>query len=83
MTLISDVQTLRRQVEDIDRRVIDDRSLVQTHEEQINGARGLSASIKKLDDDIAGLKKSIWTVGGMIFASMVGFSISVLTVFGG
>jgi hypothetical protein len=79
MTLMGDIQNLRVEVD----RLSDAVAIVNKHEEQINGKNGLYAVVKKVDNDVQSLRRNLLTVGGLIFVSMVGFTISVLTVFGG
>jgi 3-dehydroquinate synthetase len=55
--------------------------MLSKHDEQINGDRGLSKAIDQLSGELNSLRRAIWTVGGGIVISAVGFAFTVLTVF--
>ena len=63
------------------------------HEEQINGDRGLSKAIEALraemvksrdalSEEMANLRRVLWTVGGGVVLSAIGFALAVLRATG-
>lgn len=82
-TLAYRLTQIERVTESLDRRVDTNHELIGRHEEQINGDRGLSKAIDVLTDEVKSLRRAIWTVGGGIVLSAVGFAFSVLTLVGG
>lgn len=82
-TLAYRLTQIERVTEALDRRVDTNHELIGRHEEQINGDRGLSKAIDVLTDEVKSLRRAIWTVGGGIVLSAVGFAFSVLTLVGG
>lgn len=93
MTLIQDVQALREETTQIMRLCSETASLCQTHEEQINGKRGIQAALNEnthainrlgvaLDEAERRVAKAAYWVAGVIIASSVGFAFSVLLLVG-
>jgi hypothetical protein len=76
MSVLTDLQEIRA-----DYRAL--REIVNAHQEQINGDRGLSKGLAAVAEEIRSLKRAIWIVGAGIVASAVGFCFTVLQVFGG
>ena len=93
MSLVTEMQKLREGVEKLASTAEANRSLIDRHEEQINGVRGLSSAIDalarevkedtaNLSEEVKSMRRAMWTVGGGIVLSAVGFAITVLSVFG-
>jgi hypothetical protein len=76
MTLLDDVRKTREDLKAM-------RELVVTHEEQINGKRGLQVAIDELAEEVRSLRRSIYQVGAGIVLSSIGFGVSVLLLIGG
>ena len=93
MSLVTEIQKLRERVEKLASAFEANRSLIDRHEEQINGVRGLSSAIDalarevkedtaNLSEEVKSMRRAMWAVGGGIVLSAVGFAITVLSVFG-
>jgi hypothetical protein len=76
MTLLDDVRRIREDVKTV-------KDLAVKHEEQINGKRGLQAAMEELSEELRGLRRALWTVGGGIVLASIGFGFSVLMLIGG
>lgn len=48
------------------------------HDEQINGMGGVVAAVKALTEEVKSMKRAMWTVGGGVVLSAVGFAFAVL-----
>lgn len=81
MTIITDIQRLSDAVREVEAQVEKNRSLLERHEEQISGTRGLSAALNALAEEVKSLRKAAYWVAGLIMASSIGFAFSVLTIF--
>lgn len=81
MTIITDIQRLTEAVSEVERQVERNRSMLEKHEEQISGTRGLSAAINSVAEEVKSLRKAAYWVAGLIMASSIGFAFSVLTIF--
>ena len=93
MSLVTEVDKLRKRIEEMATLTDDTRSGINKHEEQINGRRGLSAAIDGLSrevhedmstlrEDVKSMKRLLWGVGATVATSSIGFAITVLLVFG-
>jgi len=81
MTLVEEVHRLRDKCADLVNRVdvLEDKQS-RTHE-QINGERGISATLNTLSGEIHSLRKGMYWVAGLIVASSIAFAFSVLVFF--
>jgi hypothetical protein len=81
MTILNDISRLTEGLRELEAQVEKNRSLIERHEEQISGVRGLSAALNTLADEVKSLRKAAYWVAGLIMASSIGFAFSVLTIF--
>jgi hypothetical protein len=81
MTIISDIARLQETLREVSDQVEANKSMLERHEEQISGTRGLSAAINSVADEVKSLRKAAYWVAGLIVTSSIGFAFSVLTVF--
>lgn len=77
-TLLFRLERLELDVEANEQRVGRAMEVSARHEEQINGDRGISKAIGELKDELKALRRAVWTVGGGIVVSAVGFALAVL-----
>ncbi len=82
MSIANDLQDVRKDVQTLKGQVESSQGGLARHDEQINGVRGLSAAITELAEEVQAMRRAMWTVGGGIVLSAVGFAITVLSVFG-
>ena len=82
MTLLEEIQRLRETLRETKDTADENRSMIERHEEQVNGERGLGAAIRELSEEVRSLKRTLWMVGAGIVTAAVGFCFTVLTVFG-
>lgn len=83
MSLLEDFRALKAQVDALAAQVEQNRTTGALHEEQINGERGLSATIDALTVEVKGLRKAAYWLAALIVSSSIAFAFSVLTVFSG
>lgn len=83
MTLASDVETLQREVVRQGKLIEEQARLLAKQEEQINGERGISATLTAIFGEIKGIKKAMYWVAGLIITSSLGLAFGALKVVGG
>lgn len=69
---------LEKEVEAIDKQVDANRSDLERHEEQLNGARGISAALEALAIEVRSLRRAAYWVAGVIVVASITFAFSVL-----
>lgn len=82
MTLLQDVEAMRSEVTRLNAMANHNKETTERHEEQINGARGLSVAIDELAMEVRNLRKAAYWVAGLIVAGSITFAFSVLTIIG-
>jgi hypothetical protein len=82
VTLIQDVDKMRRDLERVADTVEANGRLVAAHELQISGDRGISETLINLAREIRSLRRAAYWVAGIIVAGAVTFAFSVLTLLG-
>jgi Cu/Ag efflux pump CusA len=82
MTLLEDVQALRRACNEITTQIRALQAASDRQEEQINGQRGLSATLNELALEIKGLRRAAYWVAGVIVTGSITFAFGVLRLAG-
>ena len=84
MTVVDDVRELQAEVAELKRENAELRARAAQTNEQINGERGISATLttlrKELTGEIRGLRRAAYWVAGLIVAGSVGFGFAALQI---
>lgn len=71
MSVITRLETVEAKVDELSRGS-------GLHEEQINGVGGVVKAMDRLTDEVKSMKRAMWTVGGGVVLSAIGFALSIL-----
>ncbi len=82
MTLLTDVTKLQTEIERVVNELDTVSRSVASHEEQISGVRGITATLEQIAQEIKSLRKAAYWVAGIIITGAVTFAFSALTIVG-
>jgi len=74
MSIIERVGSLEASVDELG-------AVIGRQDERISGSGGVIAAMVTLTEEIKAMKRAMWTIGGGIVVSAVGFAFTVLSVF--
>lgn len=83
MSVVTDIQDIREQMTRIKAMAAEQRTILDRHEEQINGTRGQSSAIDALAAEIKSLRRAAYWVAGIVIAGSITFAFSALSLIGG
>jgi 23S rRNA A1618 N6-methylase RlmF len=80
VTLLEDVAQMKTAIKAVQEVAEESKRILSLQGEQLNGERGIQATINHLAKEIQGLRRAAYWLAALIVTSSIGFAFSVLTL---